>query len=229
MHRHQNCQRYVHLIMTFTAGLVMLAAAAFGQTELSTGSVSGKVTDKSGGGGLSGVTVSLSGIGAPQTFMTDGEGNYRFLSLSPGHYILSAELQGMGRVQRTADVTVGKNTEADFKLSPSVSEAITVTAATPVIDRREIGTGANIEQIELKEVPTARDPWVVLQSVPGVMIDRVNVGGNKSGQQSYFISKGVEPDRLAAAGFGEFQPLDQGTDDESRARNRRIELKLTER
>jgi chemotaxis protein MotB len=45
----------------------------------------------------------------------------------------------------------------------------------------------------------------------------------------YLISKGVEPDRLAAAGFGEFQPLDQGTDEDSLARNRRIELKLTER
>jgi len=45
----------------------------------------------------------------------------------------------------------------------------------------------------------------------------------------YLISKGVESDRLAAAGFGEFQPLDQATDEESRARNRRIELKLTER
>ena len=45
----------------------------------------------------------------------------------------------------------------------------------------------------------------------------------------YLISKGVEPDRLAAAGFGEFQPIDQGTDEESLARNRRIELKLTER
>jgi chemotaxis protein MotB len=45
----------------------------------------------------------------------------------------------------------------------------------------------------------------------------------------YLIGKGVEPDRLAAAGFGEFQPIDQGTDDESLARNRRIELKLTER
>ena len=45
----------------------------------------------------------------------------------------------------------------------------------------------------------------------------------------YLIVKGVEPARLAAAGFGEFQPLDQGTDDESLARNRRIELKLTER
>ncbi len=45
----------------------------------------------------------------------------------------------------------------------------------------------------------------------------------------YLISKGVEADRLAAAGFGEFQPIDQGTDDELLARNRRIELKLTER
>ena len=45
----------------------------------------------------------------------------------------------------------------------------------------------------------------------------------------YLISKGVEPDRLAAAGFGEFQPIDQGNDEEARARDRRIELKLTER
>jgi len=45
----------------------------------------------------------------------------------------------------------------------------------------------------------------------------------------YLISKGVEPDRLAAAGFGEFQPIDQGTDEDSLSRNRRIELKLTER
>jgi chemotaxis protein MotB len=45
----------------------------------------------------------------------------------------------------------------------------------------------------------------------------------------YLVSKGVEPDRLAAAGFGEFQPIDQGTDDDALARNRRIELKLTER
>jgi chemotaxis protein MotB len=45
----------------------------------------------------------------------------------------------------------------------------------------------------------------------------------------YLISKGVEPDRLAAAGFGEFDPIDQGTDEEAKARNRRIELKLTER
>ena len=45
----------------------------------------------------------------------------------------------------------------------------------------------------------------------------------------YLISKGVPPDRLAAAGFGEYQPIDTGTSEEALAHNRRIELKLTER
>jgi len=45
----------------------------------------------------------------------------------------------------------------------------------------------------------------------------------------YLIAKGVSPRHLIAAGFGEFQPLDPGSSDEARARNRRIELKLTER
>jgi chemotaxis protein MotB len=45
----------------------------------------------------------------------------------------------------------------------------------------------------------------------------------------YLISKGVPPQRLVAAGFGEFQPIDQGNSDEAFSHNRRIELKLTER
>jgi chemotaxis protein MotB len=45
----------------------------------------------------------------------------------------------------------------------------------------------------------------------------------------YLISKGVPPQRLVAAGFGEFQPLDTAQNDEAYRRNRRIELKLTER
>ena len=45
----------------------------------------------------------------------------------------------------------------------------------------------------------------------------------------YMIAKGISPQHLAAAGFGEFQPLDAGTGEEAYRRNRRIELKLTER
>ena len=45
----------------------------------------------------------------------------------------------------------------------------------------------------------------------------------------YMIAKGISPQHLAAAGFGEFQPLDPGNTEEAFRRNRRLELKLTER
>ena len=45
----------------------------------------------------------------------------------------------------------------------------------------------------------------------------------------FFILQGIPAERLVAAGFGEFQPLEPGDSDEARAKNRRIELKLTER
>jgi chemotaxis protein MotB len=45
----------------------------------------------------------------------------------------------------------------------------------------------------------------------------------------YLVSRGVSPERLVAAGFGEFRPLETGTDEASLQRNRRIELKLTNR
>ena len=45
----------------------------------------------------------------------------------------------------------------------------------------------------------------------------------------YFVSEGIPAKRLVSAGFGEFQPLEDADTDEARAKNRRIELKLTER
>ena len=189
MHRHQRLQRYVRLIMTFTAGLSLFAFSAFGQT--SGGNVVGKVTDASGAA-LPGVTVTLSGIGAPQVFVTASNGSYRFLDQAPGRYEVRAELAGFSVIRRSVDVSIGANSEIDFTLQPAVSEAITVTSATPVIDVRKTGTGSDINEQELREVPSARDPWVVLQTVPGVLVSTVNVGGNQSGQQSYFIGKGIE-------------------------------------
>jgi chemotaxis protein MotB len=46
---------------------------------------------------------------------------------------------------------------------------------------------------------------------------------------NFLIANGVTPKHLVAAGFGEFQPLDPGSSEEAKSRNRRIELKLTER
>jgi Carboxypeptidase regulatory-like domain/TonB-dependent Receptor Plug Domain len=184
--------------MRFTRPLVMLvlilcslSPTLIAQTQTQGGNIRGSVTG-SDGVPLPGVTVTVSGSSGRQTFVTESDGEYRFLGLDPGTYTITAELSGFANATRTADVLIGRNTEVPLKLSAAAAEAITVLAATPVIDTRETATGQTIEEMELINVPTARDPWVVLQSVPGVLVDRVNVGGNESGQQSYFIGKGVE-------------------------------------
>src|SRR6185436_2840267 len=44
---------------------------------------------------------------------------------------------------------------------------------------------------ELEKIPTARDPWATLQQTPGVLTDRINVGGNESGQQSAYTQEAL--------------------------------------
>lgn len=170
--------------------VALFAVSAYGQ--LQSGNIFGRVVGNDGGA-LPGVTVTLSGIGAPQTFVTDAEGDFRFLNLSPGQYTIKAELAGYGTATRSGvTVNIGRNSEVTMTLNPSVSQTITVTAEAPLLDTRRTGTGATVTEVELEEVPTARDPWVILQQVPGVLMDRINVGGNESGQQSTFVSKGVD-------------------------------------
>jgi chemotaxis protein MotB len=53
--------------------------------------------------------------------------------------------------------------------------------------------------------------------------------GRATAVVKYLIANGVPADRLVAAGFGEYQPLDTADTVEARGRNRRIELKLTEK
>lgn len=171
----------------------LLTVSAYAQ--ISTGNIFGTVVDNDGGV-LPGVTVTLTGIGAPQTTVTDAQGQFRFINLSPGQYALRAELAGYGTASRAGiTVNIGRNADVTMTLNPSVSQTITVTAEAPLLDTRRTGTGATVTEVELEEVPTARDPWVILQQVPGVLMDRINVGGNESGQQSQFVSKGVTGDQ----------------------------------
>ena len=45
----------------------------------------------------------------------------------------------------------------------------------------------------LQSIPSARDPWVILQQTAGIAMDRENIGGNMSGQQSNYVSRGGNP------------------------------------
>src|SRR5438309_238492 len=137
-------------------------------------------------------TVLLTASGAQQTTVTDEDGNLRIISLSPGAYSLKAELAGYVTATRSGlTVNIGRNSEVTMVLNPSVSESITVTAEAPLLDVRRTGTGATVTKVELEKVPSGRDPWVILQQTPGVLVDRINVGGSASGQQSGYVGKGA--------------------------------------
>ncbi len=167
----------------------LLAISAFAQVQ--SGNIFGKVQGKDGSA-LPGVTVTLTGIGAAQTAFTDAGGNFRFINLSPGSYSVKAELAGLGNAVRNGiDVNLGRNADVTLTLNPAVAESITVTAGAPLLDVRKTGTGSDVSKVELQNIPTARDPWVILQQTPGVTMDRNNVGGNESGQQSVYVSKGT--------------------------------------
>ena len=174
------------------AVLVLLpAVVALGQA--STGNIYGKAVDEQSGV-LPGVSVTLTGPTAPQTVFTDARGEFHFLNLSVGTYSLAFALQGFSTVTRDGvSVNLGQNTNltVPLKLS-SVTATVTVSGETPVIDTRKATTGANYQLTELKSIPTGRDPWVIIQQVPGVQVDRLNIAGNQSGQQSSFIGMGTD-------------------------------------
>jgi hypothetical protein len=105
---------------------------------------------------------------------------------------MKAELQGFSTVEYpNIVITVGHNTTLEVTMQSAVEDVITVTAESPLLDERRISTGATINSTELQKIPTSRDPWTILSSVPGVQVDRVNVGGNESGQQANFVGPGA--------------------------------------
>ena len=118
--------------------VTLLAGSAVAQYQ--TGNIYGKVQAKDGSV-LPGVSVTLTGVGAPQTNVSDSQGNFHFLSLSPGTYSLKAELAGYGSATRAGvSLQVAQNADVTIALNPAVAESITVTAEAPLLDARKAGT-----------------------------------------------------------------------------------------
>jgi len=177
------------------AALLLLVASGTAMAQLQTGNLYGTVTDDKGAP-LPGVTVTTTGNGAPQVQVTNAQGQFRFLGLTPASYQLKAELEGFSTIDYpNIVINIGRNTQIEVKLSAAVEDVITVTAESPLLDERRISTGATVSQTELEKIPTSRDPWSVLQTAPGVLTDRINVGGNESGQQSQYVGPGSGGDQ----------------------------------
>jgi hypothetical protein len=170
--------------------VLVFATPALAQT-LFQGRIDATVVDAQGRA-VPGVTVEIAGTSS-SSHVTDDKGEAHFLNLAPGKYRLTASLSGFRTFQAdNIEVAAGTSVPLNIPLSVAgVTEAVQVVAETPVIDPARQTITTSIPYDQLQRLPSSRDPWVVLQSVPGVVVDRVNVGGAESGQQSNVLAKGA--------------------------------------
>jgi hypothetical protein len=178
------------------AALALVAGVSSAWAQGQTGQIYGKVTDESGAV-LPGVTVTLTGpsLLQPQTATTSETGTFQFPRLEVGTYDVKFELPGFKTViKQGIRVTVGFNADVSTQLGVStMQETVTVTGESPIVDTKETGTKQTFTLEQLQSIPSARDPWVILQQTAGIAMDRENIGGNMSGQQSNFVSRGANP------------------------------------
>ncbi len=183
-------------ILTTAIVVCLAAAAAPAGAQQQTGEIFGKVTDQSGAV-LPGATVTLTGpvLLQPLTAITSGTGTYQFPRLEIGTYSVKFELPGFKTVVHpNVKVTVGFSAQINVQMGVSaVQETVTVTGEAPVVDTKETGTKQTFTNELLQTIPSARDPWVILQQTAGIAMDRENIGGNMSGQQSNYVSRGGNP------------------------------------
>ena len=170
----------MHLRRLFCClALIVVATTAFAQQ---TGSITGKVTSE--GAPLPGVTVEARSnvLPQPRVTVTDGNGEYRFPSLVPGSYTLTFTLSGMATGTRRAEVQLAQNTVADVKMGvQGVSETITVTAETSLVNKTSTEIQSGISQNEIQSLPVTQNYGDLQKLIPGVMVSADAIRGPSAG------------------------------------------------
>src|SRR5215510_14008417 len=172
--------------------LTLVPRLAFAQ-GLGAASIVGVVKDASGAV-LPGVTVEASSpvlIEKTRTTVTDTEGRYQLVELRPGTYNMSFALQGFSTYKRDGLVLSANfvaTINADLKVG-ELTETITVSGQTPLVDTRSVSKAQVISQETLAALPTAKSVGSMLAFVPGAVspANGVDTGGTK-GEQSVRIS-----------------------------------------
>ncbi|HZT77464.1 MAG TPA: TonB-dependent receptor [Vicinamibacterales bacterium] len=173
--------------------LFLLLTATLAGAQTQDGSITGSVRDEQGAA-VPGSDVTLQGPDATFQFVTDQGGAFRFLHLQPGTYRLVAALTGFQNVARDVVVDTGRNVDLSLTLRiAGIANTVTVVAPAPMLDLKATGTATTVGANELEKIPTSRDVFSLVRTAPGVLLDRVNVGGNETGQAPTVVSKGTRP------------------------------------
>ncbi len=173
------------------AGILFLSAVSANAQAI--GSIFGKVTDSTGGV-MPGVTVTVTGTGLQQPLVavTGSTGTYQFPVVPIGTYSVTFALEGFKKsVRSNIKIDSGFQAQLDQKLDVgNRTEEVMVSAAPPVVDTKKVTTGATFTKDILENIPSARDPWQIINMTPGVQAG-LNVGGSSSGQQVGLASRGT--------------------------------------
>jgi hypothetical protein len=155
--------------LALAVALLLVAPLAVAQT---TGSIEGTVTDQNGGA-LPGVTVDATSpnLQGSRTATTGTDGRFRFVSLIPGPYKVSANLSGFGTVAKTANVALDGTATVNLQMQLAAKESVVVTGEAPVVDTTSTTTGSNYTAKVIDKLPVGRNYASIVQSQPGVQTD----------------------------------------------------------
>src|SRR5919201_4533875 len=175
--------------------IASVVAATPAIAQITQGRVTGVVTDAQGAV-LPGVTVTATSpaLIGQQTTVTQPDGRYMFPALPTGAYKLVFDLTGFRTMTReNIQVVLGQTISVDTQLPlASLSENVTVAAASPVVDVTTTKVGTNLKGEALIAVPNSTDVWGALSEAPGVRMQGFDVGGSHKSQQSGYEVFGVQ-------------------------------------
>ena len=175
-----------HLVAGATA-VFIFPALCFAQF----GTIAGVVKDSSGAV-LPGVTIEAASpvlIEKTRTAVSDSAGQYKVEQLRPGVYTVTFTLTGFSVVRREGlDISAGFTAPVNVSLKVgAVSETITVSAETPVVDVQTISQQRTLSKEALDALPTARSFATLGTTLPGVTANQRDVGGTQ-GERGNILS-----------------------------------------
>jgi hypothetical protein len=152
-----------------TAAVFFIAAGSLFAQATST--ISGRVVDQEGAV-LPGVTLTVANTatGVTRTTVTNEEGLYLVPALNPGTYAVRAELAGFApQVRERIELLTGANLAVELKLSlASLSETVTVSAQSPLVEATQSTVASSIRQTEVVALPMInRSMAALITMLPG--------------------------------------------------------------
>lgn len=155
------------LFVVFASVLALPAAA-----QDFRGAIAGRVLDQSGAA-LPGVVVTATNIATnvPTATTSNNEGSYTILYLTPGRYIVSAELSGFKKLNReNIEIRVGDRLTLDLSLDVGqMEEIVSVTAESPLLELGSASAGQVVDAQRISMLPLSDgNPFQLARLVPGV-------------------------------------------------------------